>query len=118
MAILLAAILILVSSLVLYWLGWTWPSGLLLLAFIFSLRDILFVRSVRIDDMGIALSHPLTGARHWEWEELEPLKLHPDRLLIPPIGERVRVAPAPPVDLRARLQEWLDWQAADPPPGP
>jgi hypothetical protein len=109
LAILLAAFLILLASLVFYWLGWTWQGGLLLVAFLFSLRDILFPRNMRLDEAGLTVSHPLTGAQAWEWRQIEALALLQDRLQVRPRGKRAAWLPLPAELDISHLQAWLQW---------
>jgi uncharacterized integral membrane protein len=112
MAILLIAILILVSSLVFYWLAWSWQAVLLLVAFFFSLRDFLFARTVLIDEQGLTVSHPLTGARHTDWSALGTLQLREDRLIAQPRRGRLVVVPAPNGEALDLLRDWQNWQGA------
>lgn len=111
LTVLLATFLMLVASLVLYWLGWSWQGGLLLLAFFFSLRHLLFARSIRLSDKGLAVSHPLTGARVWDWDVIERLECRLEALYVVPRGKRAQTLPLPEKVQRGLLQEWVEWFA-------
>ena len=94
--ILVVLILAVCSSLVLWWLGPNWSSLLLITVFLFSLRDFLLPASLVVDDMGLTISTPLTGAKCWPWEEIAALERGPRgmRLLLSN-GTRRRIPQAP-----------------------
>ncbi len=107
--ILLLAIVILSGSLVYYWLGLSWESNVLMVAFIFSLRNLLFARSVLLAEDGLSLSHPLTGARCWKWPEIAGLELENAQLYLSLLNKQRVELPAPPGALHAKVHEWHQW---------
>jgi hypothetical protein len=108
--ILLLAITLFAASLVWFWLGVGWTANTLLLAFVFSLRNLLFPRNVLVADDGVSISHPLTGARRWSWREVEALESQPDGWRLRLAGKAPVLLPDPPPELVLRLREWGDWR--------
>lgn len=123
-AILLILILFALASLVLYWLGLSWQSGLLLIALVFSLRDFLFARSLMVNREGLSLSTPLTGAKVLPWKDLPPLERRHHVLRVAPRNGRSFEFTLPQGETLDLLEDWIAWQAAgavdipthDPPP--
>jgi len=113
--ILLLAIVLFSASLVWFWLGVGWTANTLLLAFVFSLRNLLFPRNVLLAEDGITCSHPLTGARRWAWREVEALESHEGGWRLRVAGKAPVPLPDPPPELAPRLLEWEGWrrQAGD-----
>jgi len=110
--LLVLAILLLVASLVLHALGASAVSALLILVFLFSLRDFLFPTTLLLDDEGLRASSPLTGGAHWSWWRIERLELQAGGLWLTPRGGRRRRLPAPDGAAAAGLAAWLAWRAA------
>lgn len=111
-AILLVFIILLLSSLVLFWLGWTWQSGALICALVFSLRDFLFARSVLVNREGLTLSTPLTGARLHPWTDVSELS-HTDTVLKATLRKSSSLELELPEDeVIAVLDDWVLWHRA------
>lgn len=108
--ILLLAIVLFSASLVWFWLGFGWTANVLLLAFVFSLRNLLFPRNVLLAEDGVTCSHPLTGARRWSWREVEALESHPGGWRLRLAGKAPVQLPDPPGDVEPFLREWADWR--------
>lgn len=112
--ILLLGIVLFSASLVWFWLGFGWTANMLVLAFVFSLRNLLFPRNLLLAEDGITSSHPLTGARRWSWREVEALESLPGGWSLRLAGRAPVPLPDPPADLEPRLREWAAWrQEAD-----
>lgn len=111
-AIMLIIIILLLGSLVIYWLGLTWQSGVLVTALVFSLRDFLFARSLLINRDGLSLSTPLTGARLMPWRDLHPLERGPTNLAVKTRGGSSLVFTLPEDEQIDMLDDWIKWQAA------
>jgi|GEM_PF-2478865 len=111
-AILLVFILFFLSSLVVYGLGWSWQSGLLITALVFSLRDFLFARSVLINREGLTVSNPLTGAHLRPWAELPPLRREKEGLEVDMRRGPCLTLGLPEEEMIDLLDDWLKWQAA------
>lgn len=116
--ILLVAIILLVASLLYAWLPGTWEANLLLVAFVFSLRNFLFVQSVLLAEDGVSLSHPLTGARRWTWSEVGGLELTDTHFVVSLLNKKCVEFPSPPGPQRVELQAWIQWQQHPDPSNP
>jgi hypothetical protein len=112
--ILLLAIMILTASLVYYWLGWNWTSNALIVAFVFSLRNLLFAKNYLIAEDGVSLSHPLSGAKRWKWASVERLELKGSLLILSLLNKKSVELPAPEAPLHAELLAWIQWQSQPP----
>lgn len=111
--LLVLLILLLVASLVLHALGATAASALLIVALLFSLRDFLLPSSLSIDEEGLRLSSPLTGARFWDWERVAGFERRADGLWLKPAQARWKRLPGPDPASEAALDDWLAWSAAN-----
>lgn len=111
--LLVLLILLLVSSLVLHTLGASAASTLLIVVFLFSLRDFILPTSVLVDEAGLSVSAPLTGSRLWTWEALSSLESRADGLWLAPAKGRRRRLPAPSSDAQPGLDAWMIWWKED-----
>lgn len=108
-ALLVLAILLIVASLVVWWLGPRVESAILLIAFVFSLRDSILPLSFSIDEDGLHQSSPLRGAKSIYWEDMREWRV--DGMRLKAFPERGKpfdwpLAPAPDLeDLQARIEE-------------
>ncbi len=116
-AVLVVLILVVCSSLTVWWLGYGWPTLTLITLFVFSLRDFLLPSNMVVDGMGITLSAPLTGAKCWSWDEISGVEAGPRGLhLLLNNGTRRRIPQAPDLaaldELRLRVKEYLQGENA------
>jgi hypothetical protein len=107
--LIVAVILLLASSLVLHQLGASAVSALLIIVFLFSLRDFLLPTAVTVDEHGLRVSSPLTGAAHWPWEDIDTLDQQGEALWLRPRRGRRRRLPAPDAKAAMHFAAWLDW---------
>jgi len=107
-------IVLLASLSTLYWLGLSSHAALLIVVFVFSLRDFLFPSSCSLDVEGLTVSSPLLGAKFYPWESIHDLTLESGNPLLHLRSGRLRRLPPLPSalkprgDLEARISEWMD----------
>jgi hypothetical protein len=116
----LLAIIVIVSSLVVYWLGFTSQAVVLLIVFLFTIRDLLFPVSCRVNEQGITVSSVILGARYYGWDMIKSFKVAIDGTSptveladgsikkLPPV-----LNPLNSADISTQLTEWLDWSYSE-----
>ncbi|MCA9782554.1 MAG: hypothetical protein KDC10_03430 [Calditrichaeota bacterium] len=111
--VLVVLMILVISGLVLYWLGASAVSAALIVIFIFSLRDYLFPASCRVDEHALVLSSPLTGTRQVGWDQVRSRFQGPRQMkLTLTDGRRVLLPPLPDPDLRAALNTLIERKLA------
>ncbi len=105
---LLVLLVLLVASLLVYWLGAGQESLVLSVLFVFSLREGLFSSSISASELDLTLSAPLTGAKSLGWSKIAHLKLEGGGLIIECADGKVlaRALPADqdPAEILASLE--------------
>ncbi len=93
---LLVLLVLLVASILVYWLGAGLESLVLSVLFVFSLREGLFSSSISASELDLTLSAPLTGARSFSWSKIAQLKLEGPGLIIECADGKVLARALPP----------------------